>query len=181
MEGVVWRKLCRYRYWSHWGRVSKPSRSWPHGETQRVDTEARRAAEGVKMQDFSNFLAGCILGESFNARRGGTDNGGPSISKRAAALLVDCQPPVDLLIAASLPLIEVADELKRRSTSTKSLCTLKSVPKTGGKPAGRRPPGAGASPVSQPAECPTWPGAEPSLLHPARGQEGWSSLPRRMP
>jgi len=55
-----------------------------------------------------------MLEESFNARWGGTDNREPSISKRAAALLVVCQPRIDLLIATDLPLIEVVDELKEK-------------------------------------------------------------------
>lgn len=87
------------------------------------------------MQDLGYFFASCMLGESCNAQWGGTDNGRPSISKRAAALLVDCQPPVDLLIAASLPLIEVVDELKekRRSTSTERLVHSEACAKDGWK------------------------------------------------
>lgn len=86
------------------------------------------------MQDLGYFLAGCMLGESFNARWGGTDNGGPSISKRAAAPLVDRLLPIDL-IATNLPLIEVVDELKekRRSTSIERLAHAEARAKDGWK------------------------------------------------
>lgn len=59
-----------------------------------------------------------MLGESFNPCWGGQDNGGPSVSKRAAALLVDCQPPIDLLIATNLPVTVKVDELKEKRQST---------------------------------------------------------------
>lgn len=94
---------------------------------------SRRKCENAGLLGY--FLANCMLGESFNAQWGGTDNGGPSISKRAAALLVDCQPPVDLLSAANLPLIEVVDELKekRLSTSAERLAHTEARAKDGWK------------------------------------------------
>lgn len=106
---------------------------------------------------------------------------GPLLSRELLLLPADCQPLTDLLIGTNLPLIEVADELKTQSTSLERLVHIEACARDGWE-ANRvklsRRWCISAHAVSQ---VPYLARTKPSLPHPAQGEEGWSSLSRRVP